>query len=103
MSIFELVKNDIKPLDKACMKATSARIDKLIKPIGSLGKLEDIAIQLAGITGSVQNQFSKTCVVVMSADNGILEEGVACTPQATSVRAESPSGTRESIRPASCC
>jgi nicotinate-nucleotide--dimethylbenzimidazole phosphoribosyltransferase len=78
---FELVKKDIKPLDKKVMEITTARIDKLIKPIGSLGKLEDLAIQLAGITGSVQNQFSKKCMVVMSADNGIVEEGVACTPQ----------------------
>ncbi|MBC8062911.1 MAG: nicotinate-nucleotide--dimethylbenzimidazole phosphoribosyltransferase [Clostridiaceae bacterium] len=81
MSIFELVKKDIKPLDKEAMEATITRIDKLIKPIGSLGKLEDLAIQLAGITGSVQNQFLKKCMVVMSADNGIVEEGVTCTPQ----------------------
>ena len=82
MSIFELVKMNIKPLNTDTMKLTSARIDKLIKPIGSLGKLEDLAIQIAGISGNVQNKFTKKCVIVMSADNGILEEGVACTPQA---------------------
>lgn len=62
-------------------KAAAAYQDSLVKPIGSLGVLEDIAVQMAGITGKLQNSFEKKCTVVMAADNGIHEEGVSACPQ----------------------
>lgn len=55
--------------------------DELIKPLGSLGRLEEIAIQLAGITGKEKNTLRKRAIVVMAADNGVYEEGVAAAPQ----------------------
>ena len=61
--------------------AAKARLDNLIKPPGSLGALEGIAIKLAGVTGSVKNDFQKKCVLVMCSDNGVVEEGVASAPQ----------------------
>ncbi len=81
MEIYEKVIKGIKPLNKEIMETASARLDKLIKPIGSLGMLEKIAIQLAGISGNLHNKIAKKCMIVMSSDNGIVEEGVACTPQ----------------------
>lgn len=63
------------------MKEASAKLDSLAKPIGSLGRLEDLAIQVAGITGQVENEFTKKCTVVMCADNGVWEEGVSSCPQ----------------------
>jgi nicotinate-nucleotide--dimethylbenzimidazole phosphoribosyltransferase len=56
-------------------------LDSLIKPIGSLGTLEKIAVQLAGITGQSSNIFEKKCTIVMAADNGVHEEGVSACPQ----------------------
>ncbi|MDK0629595.1 nicotinate-nucleotide--dimethylbenzimidazole phosphoribosyltransferase [Clostridium perfringens] len=57
------------------------RVDSLAKPLGSLGKLEDIAIRLSGITGNMFNNIDKKCVIIMSSDNGVEEEGVASAPQ----------------------
>lgn len=71
----------IKELDRGIMKEASARMDNLIKPIGSLGRLEDIAIQLSGITGKIHNSVIKGCNVIMSADNGIWDEGISTCPQ----------------------
>lgn len=78
---YEKLLKDIKPLNKEAMKEASAKLDSLAKPIGSLGKLEDLAIQVAGITGQIKNEFTKKCTVVMCADNGVWEEGVSSCPQ----------------------
>lgn len=71
----------IKPLDAAAAKTANERIDSLIKPIGALGRLEEIAAQIAGITGKEKNEMKKRGIIVMSADNGICDEGVASAPQ----------------------
>jgi nicotinate-nucleotide--dimethylbenzimidazole phosphoribosyltransferase len=55
-------------------------LDGLAKPLGSLGRLEDIAAQIAGITGTIHPKIHKKCTIVMSADHGIVEEGIACAP-----------------------
>jgi nicotinate-nucleotide--dimethylbenzimidazole phosphoribosyltransferase len=57
------------------------RLDNLAKPIGSLGRLEDIAAKLAGITGKVHNEIKKKGIIVMCADNGVTEEGVSAASQ----------------------
>lgn len=53
----------------------------LAKPLGSLGKLEELAIKLSGITGKVKNRIDKKCIIILSSDNGVVEEGVASSPQ----------------------
>lgn len=68
-------------LDLKAMKEAKIRLDNLIKPIGSLGVLEDIAIKIAGITGKVRNKIEKKAIVIFSSDNGVCEEGVASGPQ----------------------
>lgn len=73
--------NEIKPADEKAMQEAKEHNDHLIKPLGSLGKLESIAIKMAGITGKLKNNPQKRCSIVMVADNGICEEGVAGTPQ----------------------
>ncbi|MDP4182178.1 MAG: nicotinate-nucleotide--dimethylbenzimidazole phosphoribosyltransferase [Bacillota bacterium] len=81
MSLFEEVCKGIRPPDYESMEKASKRLDSLIKPIGSLGELEQIAIKLAGITGAIHNEINRKCMIVMSADNGICEEGVSACPQ----------------------
>ncbi|MBK5253862.1 MAG: nicotinate-nucleotide--dimethylbenzimidazole phosphoribosyltransferase [Peptostreptococcaceae bacterium] len=71
----------IKPLNEEAMEKAKERQNYLAKPPGSLGYLEDISIKLAGITGEVKNNVKKQAVVIMSADNGVCEEGVASAPQ----------------------
>ena len=62
-NIQTLIQN-IKPLYQQTMEQTREYQDNLIKPIGSLGRLEDIAIQIAGITGSVKNELDKKAIIV---------------------------------------
>ncbi len=71
----------IRPTDRVVMAAAQKEIDYCLKPPGSLGKLEDIARQIAGITGKVHNTISKKAIVVMMADNGVCAEGIAMYPQ----------------------
>ena len=69
-------------LDAGAMERARARLDSLVKPPGSLGKLEEIAVRLAGIGGDTFYEANKRCVIIMSSDNGVVEEGVASAPQA---------------------
>ena len=72
----------IRPLDEAAMDAARERERSLAKVPGSLGRLEDIAVQIAGITGRPQgNPLKKQVVLLMSADHGVTAEGVASAPQ----------------------
>ncbi|MBH5316498.1 nicotinate-nucleotide--dimethylbenzimidazole phosphoribosyltransferase [Paenibacillus sp. GSMTC-2017] len=56
--------------------------DNLTKPPGSLGKLEAIARQLAGITGVLWPDLSRKAVIIMAGDHGVCEEGISAFPQA---------------------
>jgi nicotinate-nucleotide--dimethylbenzimidazole phosphoribosyltransferase len=69
--------DSIRPLDHKAMDEAQKRLDFLLKPKGSLGRLEDIAVQMAGITGKVQNNPDKRAFMVMCSDNGIVDEGTA--------------------------
>ena len=73
---------EIRGADAEALAKAREYCDSLIKPFGALGLLEDIAVRLSGITGSVKNSFDKRAIVVMAADNGVYEEGVAAAPQA---------------------
>ena len=80
MNIEEIIAG-IRPLDRDAMQAAAARLDVLVKPIGSLGRLEELAVRLAGVTGDFTSRFPKKAVVVLCADNGVYEEGVSPSPQ----------------------
>ena len=71
----------ILPLDEAAMTQARQRQARLAKPPGSLGRLEDLSVQLAGITGRVHNKIEKKHLLVFAADNGVVEEGVSSAPQ----------------------
>ena len=66
--------------DRASMQAALERQLKLAKPPGSLGRLEELSIRLAGITGKVRNSLDKKVILVFCADNGVIEEGVSSAP-----------------------
>ena len=78
---WEKIKAGISPLDEAVMKEAAERQDQLFKPAGSLGLLEDISIQMAGITGKLKCSTDKKIHFVFGADNGVYEEGIAAAPQ----------------------
>ena len=72
---------EVLPLDRSAMTAAEEYQARLAKPPGSLGRLEEISIQLAGITGRVHNALNKKQLLVFAADNGVVAEGVSCAPQ----------------------
>ena len=79
----------IQNTDEKVMERTRIRWDSIAKPLHSLGKLETAVTQLAGIFGTEQFQVDKKALVIMCADNGIVEEGVTQTGQeVTAVVAE---------------
>lgn len=83
--LYELI-GKIPPVDEAAINEAKERQAYLAKPPGSLGALEDISIKIAGITGkAVDNDVTRQCIAVMSADNGVVEEGVASAPQSVTL------------------
>lgn len=75
----------IAPLDAAAMEEARKRQAQLAKPPGSLGRLEELSIQLAGITGKVHNSIEKKHLLVFAADNGVVEEQVSSAPQSVTL------------------
>ncbi|WP_125152753.1 nicotinate-nucleotide--dimethylbenzimidazole phosphoribosyltransferase [Clostridium rectalis] len=80
MKLLDKTLKNIYPSDKEAIRSAWQRMDKLSKPIGSLGQLEEIAVKMAGITGKVKNNINKKTTVVMCGDNGVWEEGVSACP-----------------------
>lgn len=75
----------IAPLDESAMAAARKRQAELAKPPGSLGRLEDLSIQVAGITGKLRNPMKKQHLLVFAGDNGVVAEGVSCSPQSVTL------------------
>ena len=71
----------IGPLDEKAMECAKKHWDSIAHPLHSLGKLEDMVVQIAGITGTAQVHVDKRVLVPMCADNGVVEEGVTQTGQ----------------------
>lgn len=71
---------NISGLDKEAVLLAKKELDSKMKPQGSLGILEKIAIQMAGIYGYPVKQIEKKCHIVASADNGVIEEGISSCP-----------------------
>src|SRR3984893_9264869 len=70
----------VAPLDEGAMSLARDRLDSLTKPPGSLGRLERLAVQIAGITGNPRPHLKNPVVVVMAADHGVVAEGVSAYP-----------------------
>ncbi len=71
---------NIQPLDRMAMQAARERQDRLTKPRGSLGRLEDLATRIAGITSQARPRLERPAVIVMAADHGIARQGVSAYP-----------------------
>lgn len=71
----------MRPLDGAARDAAVARQGQLLKPPGSLGRLEEVAAWVAGVTGRARPGIPRTRVVIAAADHGVVAEGVSAFPQ----------------------
>ena len=63
------------------MRLAAARQARLTKPAGSLGRLEDLAVRLAGITGRIDPPLQAAVVFTLAADHGVAAEGVSAYPR----------------------
>lgn len=77
----EKILNSIKPLDQKAMAAARQRQDTLTKPHGSLGRLEELSIHIAGIKADPMPRLENKAIITMAADHGVVAEGVALYPQ----------------------
>ncbi len=76
----------IAPLDEEAMDRARQRQAQLAKPPGSLGRLEELSIQLAGITGKVRSRLDRKHLLVFAADNGVVAQGVSSAPQSVTLQ-----------------
>ena len=68
------------PLDADAMVDAKACLDGLTKPPGSLGRLEELATTIAGITGQARPTMTHRAIVVAAADHGVARRGVSAYP-----------------------
>ena len=71
----------IRPLDEKAMNEARARQNLLTKPEGSLGRLEDLSIQIAGIQRKAIPEINHKAIITMAGDHGVVAEGVGNWPQ----------------------
>jgi len=71
--------------DRAAERAARELQSRLAKPPGSLGMLEELSVRLAGMTGSVRNDLREKYLLVFCADNGVVRQGVASSPQSVTL------------------
>lgn len=79
--LYEEALSLIRGLNTDIIKKVQTRLDNLTKPLGSLGRLEDIVKQLSGITGELFPKVEKKVVIIMCADNGVADEGISSCPK----------------------
>ena len=71
----------IEPLDENIMRKAQEKLDNLTKPVGSLGKLEEIAVLICGIKRTLNPKIERKVIFTLAGDHGIVEEGVSAYPQ----------------------
>jgi nicotinate-nucleotide--dimethylbenzimidazole phosphoribosyltransferase len=86
ISRLDACRHAIGPLDAGAMAGAAARWDTLTKPHGSLGRLERLACQVAGITGQARPRVVERLVFVLAGDHGVTAEGVSAYPSAVTAQ-----------------
>jgi nicotinate-nucleotide--dimethylbenzimidazole phosphoribosyltransferase len=76
----ETIKSIVEP-NRKIMAATQLRLDNLTKPLGSMGRLEELAKQITGITGRENPELKNKVIFTLASDHGVTEEGVSAYPK----------------------
>ncbi|MCK9274489.1 MAG: nicotinate-nucleotide--dimethylbenzimidazole phosphoribosyltransferase [Syntrophales bacterium] len=86
MKGLEEILNAIEPLDEEWLVRAQVRLDSLTKPVGSLGKLEEIARRYGAIKKNLAPSTARKMIVAFAGDHGVTEEAVSAYPQAVTVQ-----------------
>ncbi len=78
---YEEIIGKIKPIDKDSMEKTQKKLDNLTKPPGSLGRLEELAKEIAGMKETSNPSISKKAIFTFAGDHGVTDEGVSAYPK----------------------
>ncbi len=81
MQSFEPLDIHIPPIDEAARQAVQVRQSQLTKPPGSLGQLECLVVDLAGMQGRDRPSVARKAVMIAAADHGVAAEGTSAYPQ----------------------
>jgi nicotinate-nucleotide--dimethylbenzimidazole phosphoribosyltransferase len=73
--------NPCKPVDLNVVEQAAARQQQLTKPAGSLGRLESVAVQLAGLQGQIKPTLAQVWIAIFAGDHGVVAEGISAFPQ----------------------
>lgn len=76
----------IQPIDQDCLSRTQGRLDRLTKPVGSLGRLEELAARYVAMTGEERPSSPRAAVFTFAADHGVTDEGVSAYPRAVTAQ-----------------
>ena len=72
---------DIHPVNRSLEQAIQAKIDNLNKPKGSLGRLEELAMQVCLVQQTLEPSLAHPCHLLLGGDHGIEREGVSVSPR----------------------
>jgi nicotinate-nucleotide--dimethylbenzimidazole phosphoribosyltransferase len=78
--VLQEVREQIQPLDPQLLAKAQSRLDRLTKPLGSLGRLEEVAARYVMIKGELKPNVPRGTVFTFAADHGITKEGVSAYP-----------------------
>jgi nicotinate-nucleotide--dimethylbenzimidazole phosphoribosyltransferase len=79
--VIDALRAGIVPTDPAVARAARERIDALTKPLGSLGRLEDLAVRLCAIAGGVPaHAYERRAILIGAGDHGVADDGVSAYP-----------------------
>jgi nicotinate-nucleotide--dimethylbenzimidazole phosphoribosyltransferase len=81
MEIFTKTLEKIKPLDEEAMAQARKRQDELTKPAGSLGRLEELSIKIAGIQRKAKPEIKNKAMITMAGDHGVVDEKIGNWPR----------------------
>ncbi len=76
----------IRPIDQDGLARANRRLDRLTKPPGSLGRLEELAARYVGITGEERPSIPRAAIFTFAADHGVTDEGVSAYPRAVTAQ-----------------
>ena len=86
MTLLQETLINIAPIDEHVMDQVQQRLDSLTKPLNSLGRLESMVRQYAGITRQVKPELPRNCMIIACADHGVARQRVSAYPIETTAQ-----------------